>query len=193
MIEALQLLFSPFQTWERITTARPNLARVLLLYLVPFLLLGIGLETASLMHWGEKRGTIAYWSKVSEETAIQYAAVQILSIIGSIFIGAKILQWIAHSFQVRNTYAQTLTLMAYGFSPIILARYLDALPIFHTWLAWGVGALVALSVLYHGVALALRPEQTKGFGLYLVSVLLVLLSSGLTHFAAVSVLHGRFF
>lgn len=190
MIQAIQIVVAPFHTWEKITASRHGFFRVLLLYLLPFLFLGIALETLSLVHWGEKRGAFDYWAKVPEQTALRYAATQGVLLMCCIVMGAKFLHWIALSFQVRVSYSQCFTLMAYGFSPIILARYLDAIPGLNTWVAWALGALLALSVLYHGVALALKPEQTKGFGLYLVSVMVVLLSSALSHFAAVSVLRG---
>ena len=62
------------------------------------------------------------------------------------------------------------------FSPILLARFLDAVPALNTWLL-GLGALLSISVLYHGIRLVLRPDQTKGFGIYLVSAIIVILSA----------------
>ncbi len=38
---------------------------------------------------------------------------------------------------------------------------------------------------------ACRAPQTKGFGLYLMSIIIVVLVSGLAHFAALAVLHGK--
>jgi hypothetical protein len=37
----------------------------------------------------------------------------------------------------------------------------------------------------------LKPEQTKGFGVFVVSVIYTFVLSGLVHFAAVQVLHGK--
>jgi hypothetical protein len=145
------------------------------------------------MRWGERRGALEYVVKISSASAIRYAAAQTILLLASIVVGAQVLQWITHSFQVRTSYAQCFTLLAYGFSPIVLSRLLDAVPALPTWLCWTAGALLSYSMLYHGVALMLRPEQTKGFGLYLVSVILVILSSGLSHFIALAVLHGKIF
>ena len=83
------------------------------------------------------------------------------------------------------------TVMAYGFGPIILARILDGFPQLNTWVCWAIGAVGSVSVLYHGIGMILRPDQTKGFGLYLMAIIIVVLMSGLAHFAAVSVLHGK--
>ena len=41
------------------------------------------------------------------------------------------------------------------------------------------------------VALTLKPDQTKGFGLYLVSAMIVLLSTGVAHMIAIAVLHEK--
>jgi len=41
--------------------------------------------------------------------------------------------------------------------------------------------------------MVLRPDQTKGFGIYLLSVIIVVLVSGVCHFAALSVLQGKIF
>jgi hypothetical protein len=112
-------------------------------------------------------------------------------LLASIAISALVLTWVAASFQLHNSFGQCFTLMAYGFSPILLGRYLDAIPALNTWVCWSIGVFVALSVLYHGVGHALKPEQTKGFGLYLLSIMLVVASSALSHFTARAILLGR--
>ena len=91
----------------------------------------------------------------------------------------------------RTNYFQSFVVMAYGFEPIILARILDGFPVINTWVCWVIGVAVSTSVLYHGVGMVLRPEQTKGFGLYLISILIIVLVSALAHFAAVGVLEGK--
>ena len=191
MIRAFHLLFAPFQAWERITLARRGMVWVLLTYLFPMLICATAFEGYSLMRWGEKRGEFDNRVKISEETAIRYSVAQLVLLSGSIFVGAKVLEWITHSFNVDTSYRQCFSLMAYGFTPIILARFLDALPAMNTWACWLLGVLVASSLFYHGVGLMLRPEQTKGFGLYLVSLIVAIASSGCSHFVALSILHGK--
>jgi hypothetical protein len=192
MIKAFQLIFFPFKTWEKIAASQRAVPWILLLHLLPFLLVGVALEGYSLTRFGEERTEISSLVKVPEATSMRYAATQCLLLVASILIGAKLLQWITHSFQVENSYRQTFTLLAYGFSPFILARYADAVPSLPTWVCWVIGVLLSASALYHGVGLVLKPEQTKGFGLYLVSVLLVMLSAGIVHLTALAVLRGKF-
>jgi hypothetical protein len=191
MITAFQLILTPFKAWGKINAAQRGVFRVFLLFLVPLLVLTVGVEGLALWQWGEPRGELGFFVKVSREQAIRYSAAQLALLMTSIFLGAKFLQWNTHSLQVFTSYRQCFTLMAYGFSPIILLRLLDAIPKVNTWVCWGLGALLSIAVLYQGVGLILRPEQTKGFGLYLVSVIIVGLSGGLSHFVAVAILHGK--
>jgi len=191
MITALKLVFSPFPTWQKIAAARRSVGAIILSFLLPLFLVGLLTETFSLTHWGERREDLVSRVNVSQETAVRYAGTQLGLLLASIFVTAQVLMWIAHSSQVQSGFTQCFALMAYGFSPIVLARLLDAIPGFNTWLCWGLGALASLSVLYHGVGLALKPDQTKGFGLYLISILLVLFSSFLSHLMAVFVLRGK--
>ncbi|MBM3838810.1 MAG: YIP1 family protein [Verrucomicrobia bacterium] len=191
MLTALRLIFSPFRAWEKISLARKRAVWILGVYLLPTLAVSVAAEGYSLARWGENRSGLDFMVKVSGSTATRYALAQFLLLFGSIVIGAKCLQWVAHSFQVSSDFSQCFSLMAYGFSPILLARFLDAAPGMNTWACWALGALLASSVLYHGVALVLRPEQTKGFGIYMVSVIIVVLSSLFSHFMALTVLHGK--
>jgi hypothetical protein len=112
-------------------------------------------------------------------------------LLGSVLLSALLLKWASESFNVQTSYAQCFVVMAFGFSPIVLVRVLDGIPQLNTWVCWAIGAAAAVSVLYHGIGMVLRPEQTKGFGLYLITIFIVLLVSGLAHFAAVSVLRGK--
>ncbi|MBI2950346.1 MAG: YIP1 family protein [Verrucomicrobia bacterium] len=191
MLTALQLIFSPFRAWEKITVARKRAVWILCVYLLPLMAMAVAAEGYALARWGEKRSGLDFIVKVSGSAALRYAVAQFLLLLASIVIGAKCLQWVTHSFQVASDFGQCFCLMAYGFSPILLARFLDAAPGMNTWACWALGALLSSSVLYHGVALVLRPEQTKGFGIYLVSLIVVVLSSVLSHFMAVTVLHGK--
>jgi hypothetical protein len=190
MITALQLIFSPFETWEKISTAQRGFFWTLCVYLLPLLLIGVGVEALLLARFGEKRGEFGL-IKVSIDLAIRYAAVYFVILLAAVFVTAKFLALASESFNLRTTYLQSFTVMAYGFGPIILARILDGLPQLNTWVCWAMGAAGAVSVLYHGVGTVLRPDQTKGFGLYLMSIIIVVVVSGLAHFAALSVLHGK--
>ena len=191
MLTAIQLIFAPFRTWEKISLARRGVVWVLLVSLLPLLLASVAVEGYSLIHWGEKRGGFSMVIKASPSAGIRYSVTHAVLLLSSVVIGAKFLQWVTQSFQIQTSFAPCFSVMAYGFSPIFLGRFLDAVPALNTWVCWGLGALLSISVLYHGIGLVLRPEQTKGFGIYLFSAIMVTLSSLLSHFIAVAFLYGR--
>jgi Yip1 domain len=191
MITALQLIFSPFETWEKISTAQRGFFWILCVYLLPLLVVALGIEGFLLTHWGEKRGEFGFVVKVPVVLAARYAAAYLAILLAAVFVSAKFLALASESFNVHTTYFESFTVMAYGFGPIILARILDGFPQINTWLCWTLGAAGSVSVLYHGVGMVLRPDQTKGFGLYLMSIIIVVFVSGLAHFAALSVLHAN--
>jgi hypothetical protein len=191
MITAIQLIFSPAETWEKVTTAQRGFIWTVCLYLLPLLVVSVGIEAYLMTRWGEKRGDFGGVITVSPERALQYACAYIVLLLVSIFFSAKFLAWASESFNVPTNYAQCFTVMAYGFGPIILARILDGAPQVNTWLCWAVGVAASVSVFYHGIGVVLRPDQTKGFGLYLMAIVVVVLLSALSHFSAQAVLHGK--
>jgi len=191
MITALQLIFSPFETWEKVATAQRGFFWTLLVHLLPLLIISLGIEGYLLTRWGEKRGDFGFIINVPVALALRYAVAYFVLLLAAVFVSAKLLAIASDSFNVRTGYVQTFVLMAYGFSPIILARVLDGFPQLNSWVCWAIGAVTSVSIMYHGVGMILRPEQTKGFGLYLISILIVVLVSALAHFAALSVLHGK--
>ncbi len=191
MITVLKLLFVPMQTWQRISLARRGVLWILILQVLPLLLVGLAVESYSLIHLGEYRSGLATLIKVRPEDAVRYSAVYLSLLLASVLVTSQVLAWITRSFHVKTTYTQCFTLMAYGYCPVILGRFLDAIPKLNSWVCLALGALGAFVVLYHGVALSLKPDQTKGFGLYLVSILLVLFPSAVANLLAQFVLHGK--
>jgi hypothetical protein len=191
MIKAIQLIFFPFKTWERIAEAGHSIFYILLAAVAPMLAIGLGLERAALIRWGDRMGEFGHVTHISPELATKYSAAQCLLILFGIFVISIVVQLVAQSFQMRVTYKQCFTLVAYGYTGIILSRVIDALPFLPTWVCWALGTLLSLSLLYHGVGLVLKPEQTKGFGMYLITMILFILFGGLSHFIALSVLDGR--
>lgn len=191
MITVLQLIFSPFETWEKISTAQRSLVWTLCVYLLPLLVVALGAEGFLLNQWGEKRGEFGFVIRVPLDLAVRYAAAYFVILLAAVIVSAKFLALASESFNVRTTYYQSFLVMAYSFGPIILARLLDSVPQINTWVCWAIGVVASVSVLYHGVGMVLRPDQTKGFGLYLVSIIIVVLVSGVGHFAALSVLHKK--
>jgi hypothetical protein len=190
MIRALNLLFTPSKTWERMALKPPSAATVFLISLLPLIAITFAVEGYGLLKLGGSTGEMGRIN-LPIERVIRYAGFYAVASIIVIFAGTFLLKSVAESFGVICTFGSCFILMACGFMPIFLMRMPDAIPKVNTWICWAVGAVLSVRILYHGVALWLKPEQTKGFGLFLVSVVYTFVLSGLVHFAAVQVLHNR--
>ncbi len=185
------MIFSPFRAWTRVAAEQRSSASILFFSLLPLLIACVGVESYGLIQWGARRGELGHLTKISQPLALRYAAAHISLFLACALFGAFSLQAVAQSFSLAATFRQAFTAIAYGISPIVLARLLAAIPAMNSWVCWGIGAMLSLSVLYHGLALILKPDQTKGFGLYLVSLMIVIASTGVAHFIALAVLQGK--
>ena len=191
MLRALNLLFSPEPEWQKAALKPPHFAVVLLLSLLPLMAIALAVEGWSLVKYGEVFRGLAPRA-ISVERAIKYEVFYAVMSLLVILFGARLLQNVGRTFNLQATYGACFVLIAYGYSPIFLSRLVDAFPKINTWICWAVGVVLSFRILYHGVALWLRPEQTKGFGLLLVSFVYILVLSALVHFAGIQVLQGRF-
>lgn len=191
MLSAISLVFSPGPTWERIALANRGVFWVLFLYVIPCMLLGFGIEYYGLTHFGDIRSGFDSRTIIPPETATKYLLLHVAAGLLTITLGAWFLTSVARSSHVPSNYSQAFNALGYATGPLFLLHALDAAPGLNTWIPWAIGAFLAASLLYHGVALCLKPEQTKGFGLFVFSVILVLVLSGLARFVGVLVLNGR--
>ncbi len=192
MIKALLLIFEPIATWEGIFRARRAMVTILALYLLPMLLLTSFAEGYGLVHWGKSRGEVA-WTKVfSVKEAVIYETAQLLLYLAIFFIGAKLLKSIGETFHGRHTFNQAFTAIAYGLSPLLLFRLLDALPGMSPWVTWPIGIILSIGVLYQGIPRMMEPDPPHAFGLYLMSAVLLVLITGLARFLTAWYLQGKF-
>jgi hypothetical protein len=190
MIRALNLLIAPAKTWERMALKPPGAATVLAISLLPLIAITFAVEAYGLLKLGDTTGDMGRIN-LPLERVIRYEGFYAVASIVVILAGTFLLKSVAESFGVPCTFGGCFVLMGCGFTPIFLLRMPDGIPQVSTWICWAVGAVLSVRILYHGVALWLKPEQTKGFGLFLVSVVYTFVLSGLVHFAAVQVLRGR--
>lgn len=191
MFNALLLLFAPQTAWNRIASGKSNLFGVVLLLLLPLIAGSVWFEGYGLKRWGDKQGEIERQMTVDAQRVERYQIAQATSAVVMFVLGAFVLQHLAHSFNFYPPLKESFTLAAYGWSPYLFFRCLDAHPSMPTWFCWMLGAVASLRCLYHGVALVLKPDQTKGFGVYMMAVFLGAMLSALGHFVAVSILNGR--
>jgi hypothetical protein len=192
MIKALLLIFGPMSTWDGIARARRSLAFVLGLYLLPMLLIVAVVDGYGLVHWGKWQGEIGRLKLFPVREAVVVVTVELLLSVAIIFVGAKMLKSIGETFHGRHTYAQALTTVVYGLSPLFLLRLLDAFSWVSPWVSWSIGISLSVAILYHGVPRMLEPDPPHAFGLFLMSSLLLVLISGLVRFATAAYLQGKF-
>jgi hypothetical protein len=190
MLRALNLTISPEAGWQKTALNPPNAFVVLLASILPIMILGLAVEGYALMKYGEVFGELGR-HPVTAERVLKYTIFYGVASLAVILAGAGLLRNVGSTFNLQVSYGAWLTLLGIVYIPIFLARMLDAVPAIHTWICWGIGVALALRVLYHGVGGWLRPEQTKGFGLFLITFIYILVLSGLVHFASIQVLQGK--
>lgn len=190
MLKALSLSVAPETAWQKAALKPPHSAAVLLFSILPLMIAALAVEGYSLANSGAIIGEIGRQS-VSSERVLKYEIFYGVASLAVIFIGGALLNGLGSGFNLKVSYSTCLVLMAFAYAPIFLGRLLDAVPGINTWICWGIGVALSLRILYHGVAWWLKPEQTKGFGLFLMCFFYVLIASGLVHFASNQVLQGR--
>jgi Yip1 domain len=152
------------------------------------MLVSFAVEGYSLVRFGEPKGMFGFVVHVPAALAIRYEASYFCLSLLVIFLGARIIQWIAVSFDSRPSYWNCLMAVSYGLAPFYLLRLLDAIPTLNTWICYALGILCTTGSLYHGIPRALILDQTKAFGTFLLGVLVMVFLTISVHFVCVSIL-----
>jgi len=194
MIKALLLIFDPIPTWEKIVRARRSLAFVLLVHVMPLLLIASVFEAYGLHTWGKWQTTVQrdHPKQFAVNETIIFEAAQLILSLATVFLGAKIVKALGETFHGRHHYQQTFTVVAYGLSPVFMLRLLDGFTSISPWVSWCIGILLAGAILYHGVPRVMQPDPPQAFGLFLMTILLLFLITGLARFVTAWYLQGRF-
>ena len=189
MIKALLLILDPSNTWDAIEQAERNLTKVLLHFLVPVLLITGAGEAYGLMTFGHRKSAVVERiDKVPPLVTARYKIAQVALDCLVLFGGAAALQRLGASFHRRHTYTECFITLAYSLSPVFLLRLLNMIPAVNPWISWGIGILLAVSVLYRGIPRIMKPDPSSALGLYMISSLLLILISGLVQFLSLLVL-----
>lgn len=189
MIKALLLILDPSNTWDAIEQAERNLTKVLLQFLLPVLLITGAGEAYGLMTFGHRRSAVVERIvKVSPAVTARYKIAQVALDCFVLFGGAMALRRLGASFHRRHTYTECFITLAYSLSPVFLLRLLNMIPAINPWISWGIGILLAVSVLYRGIPRIMKPDPSSALGLYMISSLLLILISGLAEFLSLLVL-----
>jgi hypothetical protein len=192
MIKALLLILDPENTWGKIEQNPPGVASAFFSYLLPLLLLGTVVEVWGMMKLGYDKGDIVERRvKLEQNPAIRYASAELGLGLLTAFVSALLFKKVSQGFHRRHSYRETFATVGYSLGPIYLARMIDALPGVNTWLCWGVGAILGISVLYRGIPRLMKPDPSSALGLYLICSLLFLALTGVAHYVGQLVLQEK--
>ncbi len=192
MINALLLLFSPAETWERIGRAQRSVSYIVVTYLLPVMIVTSFVEGWGLHVWGKWEGEISHVRQWPVGEAFVFEAGQLVVMLAIILFNSILVKSVSETFHARHTLQQGFTVITYGLFPFFLARMLNAFSDITPWVSWIVGILLAIAVMYHGVPRVMLPDPAHAFGLYMSTSLMLLLSTGLLELVVASLMGGKF-
>ena len=191
MIKVFFMIFEPGIAWEKIALARRGQLYILTTYLLPYVLLITLLEGWGLEKWGKWQSKFQKFRDFTHHEVIGYEAIQFVLLLAMVYIAGLLILRVSQTFHGRNTYLQAFTLAAYGFSPVFLWRLLDPIPTMNPWVTWGMGVAMMIWILYQGVPRVIQPDPTHAFGLYLSTIFVMVLTSGMVRLVTAMFLTGQ--
>ena len=191
MINALLVLFSPAETWERIGRAQRSFLYIVFVYLLPVMILSSVVEGYGLHHWGKWQGEVAHVKTWTTGEAFIFEAGQLVVMLAIIFFNSLLVKSVGETFHSRHTLLQGFTVIAYGLFPFFIARMLNAFSDMTPWVSWLIGILLTIGIMYHGVPRVMLPDPAHAFGLYMSASLMLLLSTGLLELVVAFLLGGK--
>jgi hypothetical protein len=149
-------------------------------------------EGYGLIHLARPRGEFGRLHTFTVSQAVVYETLQVIVMLAIVFVMARLVKALGETFHGRHSFRQTFTVAAYGLSPVVLLHALDAFPGLSPWVTWGIGIALAATVLYHGLPPVMQPDPPHAFGLYMMSILLMALVTGLVRFITAWYMQGKF-
>lgn len=190
MIKVFFLIFEPGVAWEKIAQARRGYFFITIIDLLPLLAVGSLLEIWGLLNHGKWEPRFQMFKAFPKEDVYTFEAVQFALLVAVVFVCALIVFKIGQTFQDRMTFLQAFTTVSYGFSPMFLVRFLDASATMHPAITWLIGMALTIWILYQGIPRVMQPDPTHAFGVYISTVIVVTLTSGLARLLTAMYLLG---
>lgn len=179
MIKVFFLIFEPNVAWEKIAHARRGFLFITTVHLLPLILAGTALETWGLIRSGKWQPQFQNYKLFLPQDIYSFEIVQFLLFFAMVFVIALVVYKISQTFQDRSTYLQAFTVVAYGLSPLFLFHFLDFSAAIHPVVPWLLGLGFVVWILYQGIPRVLQPDPTHAFGVYLSTVIVVVLTTAL--------------
>jgi len=191
MFKLFFLIFEPGAAWDKIARAQRGIAFITLIYLLPLIALCTGLELWGLSLHGKWQPHFQRFRTFAPEDILTLGIIQFLLLFVVVFVTAVLVYHIGRTFQNRLTFVQAFTTIAYGFSPMFLMRFLDYYATMHPGVTWMLGIGLTIWTLYQGIPRVMQPDPTHAFGVYLSTVMVVILTSGLARLMTALCVLGR--
>ncbi len=144
-----------------------------------------------MMRWGKHFGPLGAMKKFTLEEVVRYQGCHFAAGLVVVCLCALVLRGLSNTFHVRQTFAQGLTVCVFGLGPVFLMRVFDAFPGLFPWIAWLVGAALTAGILYHGVPRVMWLDPAHAFGVYMSSVMVLVLASGLARVLVIYLLQPK--
>lgn len=171
---ATNIMFKPKTEWQVIERETPNTSSILFGYVIPlalipaiFTIIGYGLI-------GYKVG-IGPWSVTvkSWSAGISAGLTSFISSILAVYLTALIVNLLAPAFKTKPDFGRAIQLVAYAFTPMWVAGFLNFLPMIGILVS--LIGLYGLYLLYVGFEYTVKPpkESTVGYFLATLGILIV--------------------
>lgn len=190
MIKVFFLICEPGVAWEKIAQARRSIAFITFVHLLPIILLSSAFEAWGLIRHGKYQPRFEVFKRFTPDAVLTFEVIQVALFLAAVLVAALLVFRLSQTFLERVSFPQALTTVAYGFSPIFLLHFADAGATIPPAGPWLLGVLLSVWILYQGVPRVMQPDPTHAFGLYLSTLIVVLLTSGLARLITAMYLLG---
>ena len=191
MFKVFFLIFDPGATWEKIAKKNRGWFFILLTYLLPMVILVTAAEGWSIHKFGKWQPEYDRYKPFSDPEIKAFEVAQAVGLLTMVFLSALLLHVAGNTFHAKRDYRKAFAVVAYGFSPLLLVKLLDAAPLMNQWGSWALGIGLVIWILYQGVPRVLQPDPTHTFGIYLTAIIIMMMTSGVARALAWMFLQGK--
>ena len=191
MFLVLLMIFDPEGGWGRAVESARSTRRVLWLHLFPLLLIGCVAEGYGMMRWGKRAGPFGTLRNFNLPEVVAYELCQFTIGLGVVLLGAFVLRRLSNTFHARQKFTPALAVCSFGLGPIFLMRMCDAFPTVFPWVPWLIGAGLTMGILYQGIPRLMNLDPAHALGVYMSSMLVMVLASGIGRLLVIHFLQQR--